>query len=176
MSLTLPPNHRLFEDLGIDFGDATEVEVCLGANPACARHLSGAGIPCVLYPRNPDGTVQGTGAHAGFVAEFDFHALTEAGADEDALWFALDARKGLYLDEDDEPVCGECVLTAYPDARLEGQEGDWEEDEDEPDGYRGQLYRLLPADKQGPCHCCCQMISESMEASAQAAAEAEGES
>jgi hypothetical protein len=171
--LTLKPGHELFS--GLDLDGATEVEISLGANPACAGHLKGWGVPCVVYPRLPDGSIAGLGRHPGFVVEFEFNDLVEAGATEADLWYALDARKGEYADHDNggAPVCKECVVTAEPGSRFSDDDpDDWEDDEDSEDGCRGKLYQILPGVARGPCWCCCESIRESMAAAVQVEEEA----
>jgi hypothetical protein len=171
MSLTLNPDHALLADVAfaVPQEDIAEVEVCLGANDAFTRGLSGAGVPCVLYPRLREGGVLGCGAHAGLVVELDFDALVDAGADLDALWCALGANKGLYADPDcgGDAACKECILQGTPDARFgDDDPADWIPEDDE-EGFRGRLFPLLPADERGPCWSCVTAINEAMAAAVQ---------
>lgn len=177
MALTLRPDHPLLADV-LDAAPFVTVEVCLGANPSAARHLTGSGVPCVLYPKLADGSIGGTGGHAGFVVEFDANDLVAAGATDDEIYFACDAREGEYVDVDDDrdplPVCGECLLQGDPSARLEGQDPmDWEvegrdedaDDEEAAPVYRGRLYNRWPADRpRKACWCCSVSIQESWQA------------
>jgi hypothetical protein len=121
---TLKPDHDLFTNAGLEFPRAESVEIHIGANPACSRHLKGTGVPCVLYPRLADGSIDGTAAHAGFVVEFDLDELAEAGADEDECWLACGANEGTHADHknSNEVVCLECLLAGEPGAWYEGQD------------------------------------------------------
>lgn len=134
--LTLPCDHALIADLDLPT-TVGEIGVALGANPACARHLDGTGVPCVVYPRTATGTL-GTGAHPGFVVEFDLDDLVTAGAPERDCWVAAGAEIGTYPDPDG-PVCGECLAAC----------GEYHEDLPE-----------MPNPERAPCWSCCQMIRE----------------
>ena len=136
--LRLPPTHQLFKEMS--FPDTVEtVEVSLGANPSCAKHLEGTGVPCVVYPKTKTGML-GTGAHPGFVVEFPIEDLVEAGADEDECWYASGANPGTYQDEDG-PVCADCLSAS----------GEYDQDAEE-----------LPKDEQKPCWSCVTMVQEGM--------------
>ena len=162
MGKILPPTHPLFADLFADPSQYDQVEVILGANPACARHLTGTDVPCVLYPRYVGGGVAGTGRHPGYVEELEFDALLAAGFDKSAIWLeGLGASTGTHVDpdHDDEPICRECALAGDTAARFEGDDPSTDEDGGSP-GRLGPFYPALAPGDQGPCWCCCEMIEE----------------
>jgi hypothetical protein len=128
--------------LGLAFAKGIEsIEVVLGANPACARHLDGTGVPCVIYPRYKSGGYGGTGAHPGFVVEFEIADLMASGFDEDEIYtHGLGCTVATHLDpHTGEPVCEECLAAA---------------------GERG---KKLPKKYAGkPCWSCAQMWDETL--------------
>lgn len=105
-------------ELGCDDLDGiVAAELLIGANPACTRHLNGAGVPCVLYLRTASG-VLGTGAHPGYVIECDPDWLEARGVDDAEIWIkGLGCNSADIVEHDGSGLCLDCWLV-WPSAHL----------------------------------------------------------
>lgn len=140
-SMTLTPVRFARFDPDADLPDRViSVEICLGANPAAARHVSRHLLPCVVYPRLASGATLGTGAHGGFVSGYSAHDLERLGFAGDAIYFAAGANVATLrdLDSGGAPLCEHCHR----------------------EGGAGKVSKRHSR-RRRPCWCCSRMIDES---------------